>query len=216
MLDKARELIHLDFAPEHEQPSAGRVLLAVVVSVAGSLLADALLVVIAQAVFPGIRGYAHFQFGDYAKLTVIGVLIGCAAWPVTTRITSQPRWMFLRMAALVTLVLWLPDVYILAKGQPAKAVAFLFVMHLAIALVTYNALVHLAPVRTRHRAAHRRAQPASSNVDLPERRSLSAPNRIPRTSVCIAWCQQSTQDQRVEFDRLGQARPPESWRRFSP
>jgi hypothetical protein len=216
MLDKAREVIHLDFAPEHEQPSAGRVLLAIVVSVGGSLLADALIVVIAQALFPGIRGYAHFQFGDYARLTVIGVLIACAAWPVTTRITSQPRWMFLRMAAVVTLVLWLPDVYILAKGQPAKAVAFLFVMHLAIALVTYNALVHLAPVRTRHRAGHRRAQPVAGNVDLPERRSLSAPNRIPRTSVCIAWCQQSTQDQRVEFDRLGQARPPESWRRFSP
>jgi hypothetical protein len=160
MLAKALELIHLDFAPAHEQPPAWRVLLATVVSIAGSLLADALLVIIAQAVFPATKGYAHFQFHDYARLTVIGVLIACVAWPVTTRITSQPRWMFLRMAVLVTLVLWLPDVYILVKGQDAKAVAFLFVMHLAIALVTYNALVHLAPVRARHQAAHRRAQPA--------------------------------------------------------
>jgi hypothetical protein len=160
MLDKARELIHLDFAPDHEQPTAGRVLLATVAAIAGSLLADALLVVIAQAVFPSTRGYAHFQFRDYTRLTVIGVLIACAAWPVTTRITSRPRWMFLRMAVLVTLALWLPDVYILAKGQPAKAVAFLFVMHLAIALVTYNALVYLAPVRARQRAA-RFAQPAA-------------------------------------------------------
>jgi hypothetical protein len=32
-------------------------------------------------------------------------------------------------------------------GQPGNAVAVLFVMHLAIALVTYNALVRLAPVR---------------------------------------------------------------------
>ena len=126
-------------------------LLATVVSIVGSLLADALLVVIAQAVFPATKGYAHFQFGDYAKLTVIGVLIACVAWPVTTRITSRPRWMFVRMAVLVTLVLWLPDVYILVNGQPAKAVAFLFVMHLAIALVTYNALVYLAPVRARRR-----------------------------------------------------------------
>jgi uncharacterized protein with PQ loop repeat len=68
--------------------------------------------------------------------------------------------MFVRMAVLVTLVLWLPDAYILVKGQPAKAVAFLFVMHLAIALVTYHALVYLAPVRARHRA-RRSAQPAS-------------------------------------------------------
>lgn len=158
MLSKAMSLVHLDFAPNHKQPSGGRVVLATVVSIVGSLLVDAVLVVIAQAVFPSTKGYVHFQFGDYAKLTVIGVLIACVAWPITTRITSQPRWMFLRMAILVTLVLWLPDLYILAKGQPAKAVGFLFLMHLAIALVTYNALVHLAPVRALRRPAHR-AQP---------------------------------------------------------
>src|ERR1700761_8542271 len=154
MLNRVMSLVHLDFAPSHGQPQAGRVVLATLVSLVGSLLADALLVVIAQALIPSTKGYAHFQFGDYAKLTVIGVLIACAAWPVTTRITSQPQWMFFRMAVLVTLVLWLPDVYILMKGQPAKAVAFLFLMHLAIAVVTYCALVYLAPVRARRRAAH--------------------------------------------------------------
>jgi hypothetical protein len=146
MLQQVFDLIRLDFAPARRQPSAARVLLATVVSIVGALLADALCVVIAQAVFPATKGYAHFQFADYGKLTIIGVLIACAAWPVTTRITSQPRWMFLRMAVLVTLVLWLPDVYILVKGQPAKAVGTLFVMHLAIALVTYYALVLLAPM----------------------------------------------------------------------
>jgi hypothetical protein len=159
MLQKVLDLIHLDFAPEHGQPSGARVVLATVVSLVGSLLADALLVVIAQAAFPGIKGYSHFQFADYGKLTVIGVLIACVAWPVTTRITSRPRWMFFRMAILVTLVLWLPDVYILVKGQPAKAVGFLFAMHLAIALVTYNALVHLAPIGARRGSADRRMQP---------------------------------------------------------
>jgi hypothetical protein len=87
----------------------------------------------------------HFQFHDYAKLTVIGVIIACTAWPVVTRISSTPRWLFLRLAILVTLILWLPDVYILYQGQPADAVAVLFMMHLAIALVTYNVLVRLAP-----------------------------------------------------------------------
>jgi hypothetical protein len=160
MLTKAMSLIHLDFAPNHKQPSAVRVALATVVSIVGALLADALIVVIAQAIFPSTKGYPHFQFGDYAKLTVIGVIIACVAWPITTRITSQPRWMFFRMAVLVTLVLWLPDVYILVNGQPARAVAFLFLMHLAIAVVTYNALVHLAPVRALRRPAHR-AQPVA-------------------------------------------------------
>jgi hypothetical protein len=37
-----------------------------------------------------------------------------------------------------------PDVYILTLGQPSRAVAVLFVMHLAIALVTYNCLVRIA------------------------------------------------------------------------
>jgi hypothetical protein len=158
MLQQVFDLVHLDFAPNHHQPSNGRVVLATVVSIVGSLLADALCVVIAQALFPSTKGYAHFQFADYTKLTVIGVIIACIAWPITTRITSQPRWMFFRMAVLVTLVLWLPDVYILIKGQPAKAVGTLFVMHVAIALVTYNALVHLAPVRALRRPSHRAPQ----------------------------------------------------------
>jgi hypothetical protein len=143
-IDRVLRLFRIDFAPAHRQPSAVSVGAATIASVAGSLAVDALLVVIGQAVFPTTKGYAHFQFGDYSKLTVIGVVIACVGWPVVTRVSSSPRWLFLRMAIAVTLVLWLPDVYILALGQPAKAVAVLFIMHLAIALVTYNCLVHLA------------------------------------------------------------------------
>lgn len=54
---------------------------------------------------------------------------------------------------------WLPDAYILLNGQPGKAVAGLFPMHLAIALVTYNALVRLAPARAQRHAPAHRAQP---------------------------------------------------------
>lgn len=146
-LDRALRLVRVDLAPAHRQPSAGRVVLATVVSVAGSLAADAILVLMGEAVFPSTRGYGHFQFADYAKLTIIGVLIACVAWPVVTRISSAPRWLFLRMAVLVTIVLWLPDLYILHGGAPPRAVAVLMLMHLAIALVTYNCLVHIAPIR---------------------------------------------------------------------
>jgi hypothetical protein len=79
---------------------------------------------------------------------------------VLNEITSQPRWVFFRMAVLVTLVLWLPDVYVLVNGQPAKAAGFLFAMHPAIALVTYYALVRLAPVRVPVRSADHPVQPA--------------------------------------------------------
>ena len=105
----------------------------------------------------------HFQFHDYAKLTVIGVLIACAAWPVVARLSSAPRWLFFRLAIVVTLVLWLPDLYIWHQGQPAQAVAVLMTMHLAIALITYNLLVHLAPVR----AARRRRIGAPQCVRAP-------------------------------------------------
>lgn len=138
-------LFHVDFDPPSRQPRARQVVVATIASIAGSLAIDAILVAIGSAVFPSTKGYAHFQFGDYGKLTVIGVLIACAAWPITTRITSTPRWLFFRMAIAVTLVLWLPDVWILVHGQPAKAVAVLMLMHLAIALVTYNVLVRVAP-----------------------------------------------------------------------
>jgi hypothetical protein len=120
-----------------------------VVSLGGSLLADALLVMLCTAVYPSTKGYVHFQFHDYAKLTIVGVIIACVAWPIVARISSAPRWLFFRLAIVVTLVLLLPDLYILGTGQPAKAVGALVGMHLAIALVTYNALVRLAPVRPR-------------------------------------------------------------------
>jgi hypothetical protein len=144
-------LLKVDFAPTHGQPSLARVVLATVVSLVGALAVDAALVAIGEAAFPTTKGYGHFRFSDYSKLTIIGVIIACVAWPVVTRISSAPRWLFFRLAIVVTLVLLLPDLYILKQGQPAKAVAVLMCMHLAIALVTYNALVRLAPVRPRRR-----------------------------------------------------------------
>ena len=146
-----RTLVRLDFAPKHRQPSTGRVVVAAVVALVGSLAVDALLVAIGTRVFPSTKGYVHFQFSDYAKLTTIGVIGACVGWPIVTRVSSAPRWLYLRLAVLVTLVLLLPDLYILKQGQPAKAVAVLMCMHVAIGLVTYNALVRLAPLRLRRR-----------------------------------------------------------------
>jgi hypothetical protein len=146
-LERTLALFHIDFAAAHRQPSFARVVAATAVSLVASLIADAALVAIGTAVFPSTKGYVHFQFSDYGRLTVIGVVIACLAWPVITRVSSTPRWLYLRLAVLVTLVLWLPDLWILAKGQPAHAVAVLIVMHVAIAVVTYNSVVRIAGVR---------------------------------------------------------------------
>jgi hypothetical protein len=140
-------MLRVDFKPSSRPPALARVLLATVLSIAASLAADAALVAIGTRVFPSTKGYVHFEFHDYARLTVIGIVIACAAWPVVARVSSAPRWLFFRLAIVVTAVLLLPDLYILHQGQPARAVCFLMLMHLAIGLITYNLLVRLAPVR---------------------------------------------------------------------
>jgi uncharacterized protein DUF6069 len=163
-VERALRLVRVDFEPDHRQPAAGLVLAATAAALAGSLLADAILVKLGSAIFPATKGYTHFRFSDYAKLTVIGVIIACVAWPIVTRISSEPRWLFFRQAIAVTLVLFLPDLYILYKGQPGDAVAVLMVMHVAIALVTYNALVHIAKVQPAT-GPHRHAAHAGGRAD---------------------------------------------------
>jgi Family of unknown function (DUF6069) len=164
LLERVLEVSRVDLSPHDRQPPAWRVALATVAAIVGSLAVDAILVAAGTALFPSIKGYAHFQFSDYAKLTVIGVIIACAAWPVVTRVTSSPRWLFFRLAVLVTLFLWLPDLYILAKGQPAEAVAVLMVMHVAIAVVTYNLLVHVAAVPELATPSSRERSPQHSRL----------------------------------------------------
>jgi hypothetical protein len=145
----------IDFSPRERPPRLARWLLGTFVVLVGSLVADALIAKVGVKIFPKYTGYPHFQFMDYAKLTVIGVLGACIGWPIVTMISSAPRWVYFRLAVIVTLVLFLPDVYILYLGQPAVAVGILIVMHIAIALVTYNAMIHLAPTRhARHLQRH--------------------------------------------------------------
>jgi hypothetical protein len=59
--------------------------------------------------------------------------------------------LFLRLAMLVTLFLWLPDLWILVHGEPLRGVGVLMLMHLAIAFITYNALVRINPVPRQER-----------------------------------------------------------------
>jgi hypothetical protein len=151
LAERARSVLHLDLKVPHREPTVVRLLVATVLAVGLSLLADAALVAIGIHLFPSTKGYGHFQFHDYAKLTIIGVVIACAAWPAVTRVSPTPRWLFFRLAIAVTVVLLLPDVYILHQGQPAKAVAILMLMHLAIAVITYNARVHVAPPQRQRR-----------------------------------------------------------------
>ena len=133
-------------APALRQPPAARVAAAAIVSVAGSLAADAALVTIATAVFPSTRGYGHFPVPRLRQID--GNRRGDRLPGVASRdsdLGSAPL-AVLPLAILVTLVLWLPGPYILVSGQPAEPVAVLMIMHLAMALTTCNCLVQPAKV----------------------------------------------------------------------
>ena len=147
MLDWVVALARVDSTPRHRQPSAPRVAIATCIAVVVALLADALIVAVGTHVFPSTVGYGHFRFNDYAKLTIIGVLIGCLGWPVVTRITSSPRWLYGWLTILATLALFAPDAWLLLRGQPLNAVVVLMAMHVAVAVVIYGVMLTIAPIR---------------------------------------------------------------------
>ena len=147
LIDRTLGIARVDWAPSHRQPTPARLVVATVMAVTGSLAADAILVAAGTRIFPGIAGYGHFRFDDYAKLTIIGVLIGAAGWPVLTRISSAPRWLYGWLTILISLALFLPDAWLVIRGEPPTAVAVLMAMHVVIAMVIYCAMVFIAPVR---------------------------------------------------------------------
>lgn len=147
LVETVLEVSRVDFKPRHRQPTSTALVVATAFALLGSLVVDAVIVAIGTTVFSGTKGYVHFRFSDYSRLTVIGVLIACGAWPFICRITSQPRWLLFRAALLVSAALLIPDLYLVIVGQRPSAVFVLVVMHFSIAVVAYNSLVHLAPAR---------------------------------------------------------------------
>ena len=135
------------------QPSLARVVVATVVAVIGSMLACFLLAAAAVHLDPSVQGYDHFRFVDYAKLGIPGVVIACAAWPVVTWFSSRARRVFLLLAVLVTIASLAPDLWIGIHGQPAAGVWTLVLMHVALLVVTYPALVLIAPQRIDRRTS---------------------------------------------------------------
>ena len=85
------EWARIDLAPPHRPPRWWRVALATVLSVALSLIADAALVAVGTRLFPATKGYVHFAFDDYAKLTVLGVLIAGRGVARSWRAAARPR-----------------------------------------------------------------------------------------------------------------------------
>src|SRR5580704_7599333 len=68
LIGRGLRMARVDFPPGARGPQPVWFALACVVAVAGSLLADRVLVALATSAFPGLKGYGHFRFSDYGKL----------------------------------------------------------------------------------------------------------------------------------------------------
>lgn len=141
----AVRLTRLDLRPSAVQPSLLRTALGVVVGVLLSLGANWLIVRAAVTLLPSLAGFPHFQLSDYGRFTLLGSLIACVGWPVLTRLSSSPGWIYGWVALLGTCVLWLPDLYIWAVlHEPGRAVLVLAAMHVAVVLVSCLSMISIA------------------------------------------------------------------------
>ena len=156
-------------------PSAIRWAIATAAAVVGSVVLNALAVHVATTEFPSTRHFVHFEAADYGTLTVVGVLVAAGAWGVVVRVSSAARWLFFRIVVLATLALWIPDAVLFALGETAKGVATLMVMHLLVAVVTYNLLVRVAASR------------GSSRTTAADDVSPGAISRLPGRLVRRIW-----------------------------
>jgi hypothetical protein len=142
-------VFRLDLPRGSAQPSWWRWVLGTFVAIGASLLLCLALAKLASAADPGLAAYGHFQFSDYSRLTIVGVLGACVGWPLMTWFSSSARRVYLYAAIVVVLVSLAPDAWILHLGQPAVGVATLAAMHIGLGLVTYPAMVFIAPQRVR-------------------------------------------------------------------
>ena len=152
LTQRASRLMRTSPVPGAVPPRYRRVAAAGLGAAAGSLAADVALAAIGQAAFTVPESFGKFSFGTYALLTVAGVAGATATWAAVTRLSSQPKWLLTRLAALVTALFLIPDFLLLGTpGNPAGLVVILMLMHLAIAAITYAALITIAPARGRPR-----------------------------------------------------------------
>jgi hypothetical protein len=150
-----QSILRLDLPRGSAQPVAWKWVLATIAAVAVSLLACFGLASAAVLLFPQLSTYAHFQFGDYGKLTVLGVVAACIGWPVVAWFSSNARRLYVWLGVLAIVVSLAPDVWILHLGQPLAGVVTLAVMHFALGAVTIAEMVFLAPQKRQGRAASR-------------------------------------------------------------
>lgn len=139
--------------PAAPNTSAARVAAGIAVAAVGAVLVNALIAVLARALGAS-DGFQPLWFSVYALFTVIGVLIGAAAWALIRRFTRRPASLLRWLVPTVVALSLIPDIGLLfADGQPntsGLAVAALMLMHVATAVVAVPVFRRVLPVSDRN------------------------------------------------------------------
>ena len=148
LAQRAFRLTATGSSPKAAPPGHRRLAAAGLAAMVVSLVADVVLAEAGRAAFTVPASFGKFSFGTYGLLTVLGIAGATATWGAVTRLSSRPKWLLTRLAALVTALFLIPDFLLLGTpGNPTGPVVILMLMHLAIAAITYTALIKVAPAR---------------------------------------------------------------------
>jgi len=152
----------LDLPGGSAQPRWWRWLIAVIVAASASVAGCWAIARATAAAFPATAGYDHFRFADFTKFALAGVAAAAVVWPIATLASTRARRLYLVTAVVALVASFVPDLWILYRGQPLVGVVALAVMHVAVGVVTVVALLGLAPQGRR-----RSRQPAESAPSAP-------------------------------------------------
>ena len=131
-------------------PSVRAFLIAVVVAAVGSVIAVALVTLIAQAVH--VPAFHVFQPSAYIPLVIVGVIAGAGGWLTCVRRAESPGMILRWLVPTVLVVSFVPDVLLgmgLLGGESGMTVGgtiTLMIMHLAVAAVALPTFARLMPL----------------------------------------------------------------------
>lgn len=134
-------------AVQHRIPQPLRLILAAVLAVVVSGLADAALAAIGVSVLSVPAGFTQFQPSAYLTLTVPGVIAASIVWVIVAAKAKEPTALLRRLAIIVVPLTLVADVALLVTGQPPLGVVVLMLMHAAVGVITYQSLIRIAPAR---------------------------------------------------------------------
>ena len=135
---------------EQARPTARLLARAIGIASIGSALATSVIAFVAQAA--GVSDdFDPIAPSAYLTLAVIGVGLASLSWFAIARRTANPRTILTRLVPAVVLISFIPDLLLgVSQSEPGTtwgAVAWLMLMHLAVAAITVPTLARVIPVR---------------------------------------------------------------------